>query len=362
MTTSVLSHAISSPLGTGSDVNFNAVQSGATGIGLLKQSSFNDVPVCAAHIADLKANENFTRFEVLALQSAEDALKRNSFSIDVSKTAFVLATTKGNIELLETHDATHERLTLHYSAKKIANRLGIEKSYVVSNACASGVVAVMLGQQLLETKAFDHVVVTGADVLSKFIVSGFQALHALSDELCKPFDAHRKGLNLGEASATVVLSAVHKGEFEVRGAAATNDSNHISGPSRTGEELSKAVQRALQQAAIPIDFISAHGTATLFNDEMEAKAFNHAGLGHIPLNSLKGYFGHTLGAAGLLELVMGLEALKHNQLIATKGYAQLGVSMPVNVIEQSEKKKLTAFLKTASGFGGCNAAIVMVKR
>lgn len=362
MIVSILSHSIISPLGEGSEINFQAAQRGDSGIALLEQSAFSDTPVYAAHIKTLKATNAFTRFETLALRSIEDALATNKTKLDLKRTALVLATTKGNVELLETSDIKNESLLLHDSAAKLAKHIGVAQHHVVSNACASGVVAVMLGKHLLETKAVDHVIVTGADVLSKFIVSGFQSLHALSDEPCKPFDASRKGLNLGEAAATVILSSTQVGETVVLGGAATNDSNHISGPSRTGEELSAAIQQALAEATVKVDFISAHGTATLYNDEMEAKAFNHAGLGQTPVNSLKGYFGHTLGAAGLIEIVMSIQSLKHNALLATKGFNSLGVSMPVNVIAKAEKKELTAFLKTASGFGGCNAAVVIGKR
>lgn len=362
MIVSILSHSIISPLGEGSELNFQAVQRGDSGITLLEPSVFSETAVYAAHIQKLTAQGDLTRFETLTLRSIEDALANNKVSLDLSRTAFVLATTKGNIELLEISDIKNENLLLHHSANKLAKRLGVAQYHVVSNACASGVVAVMLGKHLLETNIVDHVIVTGADVLSKFIVSGFQSLHALSDEPCKPFDASRKGLNLGEAAATIILSSTHAGETVVLGSAATNDSNHISGPSRTGEELSTAVQQALQEAKRPVDFISAHGTATLYNDEMEAKAFNHAGHGQTPVNSLKGYFGHTLGAAGLLEIVMSIQSLKHNTLLATKGFTTLGVSMPVNVIAKTENKELTAFLKTASGFGGCNAAVVIGKR
>jgi 3-oxoacyl-[acyl-carrier-protein] synthase-1 len=144
----------------------------------------------------------------------------------------------------------------------------------------------------------------------------------------------------------------------------SNDANHISGPSRTGEELAQAIQIALttsDMTADDIDFISAHGTATLYNDEMEAKAFTVANLGHVPMNSLKGYFGHTLGAAGIVEMIISMHSLLNNELVPTFGFHELGVSKPINVIKQIESKELTTCLKTASGFGGCNAAVILNK-
>lgn len=361
MRLTILSDSVVSPLGIGSEVNFDAIQKGESGIRLIENSPYGAGAFYAAHIQHLNIREGFTRFETLAIQSIQDALKKSIQVLDLTRTAFVLATTKGNVELLNIPDQNVSDPLLHRTAAKIAKHVGIQKSFVVSNACASGVTAVMLGKQLLEAGYFQHVIVTGTDVLSRFVVSGFQSLYALSDEPCKPFDANRKGLNLGEASATIVLSSTHKTDYTILGAAATNDANHISGPSRTGQELSAAVTSALSDAKQPIDFISAHGTATLYNDEMEAKAFHHAKVNEFPVNSLKGYFGHTLGAAGLVEIIMSLQSLKHQELIASKGYETSGVSVPLNVIKKTKKKKLKAFLKTASGFGGCNAAIVIGK-
>ncbi len=125
-----------------------------------------------------------------------------------------------------------------------------------------------------------------------------------------------------------------------------------------------AVDKALAQAGLrttDIGFISAHGTATPYNDEMEAKAFDLSGLNAVPLNSLKGYFGHTLGAAGVIESVVSAESLRQNKVIPTLGFEELGVSRPVNVCREVLDQPLAFCLKTASGFGGCNGAVVLGK-
>ena len=356
----ILADSLISPLGFSSEENFNALTRGVSAVHVVESSELSDKPFFAAHISKLKADEGFTRFEKLSLQSVRQALNKVSIPIDFKKTAFVLSTTKGNIELL--NGEINSSLRLHVTAKKIASEFGFTSVYVVSNACTSGVMSLLYGKQLLETGKFDTVVITGSDVLSKFVVSGFQSLHALSDEPCKPFDIARKGLNLGEASATVILSSIHESEYEISGGASTNDANHISGPSRTGEELGRAIADALMDSQLSpgdLDFISAHGTATPYNDEMESKAFHVANVEQVPVNSLKGYFGHTLGAAGLVEVVMSLHSLRNNQLIQTKGFTALGVSKPLSVITEPETKPLKSFLKTASGFGGCNAALVV---
>src|SRR5258708_6891473 len=142
------------------------------------------------------------------------------------------------------------------------------------------------------------------------------------------------------------------------------EGNQISGPSRTGMEIGLAVQQALheaQKSSTEIDFISAHGTATVFNDEMEAKAFHSLGIENISLNSLKGYFGHTLGAAGVVETIISMHSLLNNEVVASKGFDKLGVSQSINVCRELINKPLATCLKTASGFGGCNAAIILQK-
>ena len=148
------------------------------------------------------------------------------------------------------------------------------------------------------------------------------------------------------------------------GGAVSNDANHISAPSRTGEELSYAINKTLEEAHLPataIDFISAHGTATVYNDEMEAKAITLANLQNAPVNSLKGYYGHTLGAAGLIESIVSIHSLKENVIIPTLGFEEMGVSSPINICTGLLRGDFKNCLKTASGFGGCNAAVVFGK-
>lgn len=155
-----------------------------------------------------------------------------------------------------------------------------------------------------------------------------------------------------------------KAKIIVTGAASSNDANHISGPSRTGDGLLLAIEKTLKRAgkkATEIEFISGHGTATLFNDEMEALAVHGAGLQHVPMNSLKSYFGHTLGAAGLIESVIGIESMRSGQLIGTLNYKESGVSQAVNILATTSRQPISNCLKTAAGFGGCNAAILFEK-
>jgi 3-oxoacyl-[acyl-carrier-protein] synthase-1 len=220
---------------------------------------------------------------------------------------------------------------------------------------------------MIQSGQYDTAVVAGADVISKFIFSGFQSFQAISTSACKPFDANRNGINLGEGAATIILSSNKKNadSIKITGGAMSNDANHISGPSRTGEELYQAIDQAMRSAGVEtgaIDLISAHGTATIYNDEMEAKAITLAGLQDVPVNSLKGYYGHTLGAAGLIESVISLHSMKAGLIIPTLGFSEMGVTKPLNVCRQLEEKPIQHCLKTASGFGGCNAAVIFSKQ
>ena len=213
----------------------------------------------------------------------------------------------------------------------------------------------------LESGRFDHVVTVGADVQSAFIVSGFQSFKALSAEPCKPFDKNRTGLNLGDAAATIIYQSkdtIDDNDWVACQGAIRNDANHISGPSRTGEGSYRALKVALGKAdPAEIAFINAHGTATLYNDEMESIAIERAGLSAVPVNGLKGYYGHTMGAAGILETILSMQAIDDHNILATRGFETIGVSHPLVLSNQNQPTEKRSFIKLLSGFGGCNAAL-----
>jgi len=368
----IASDNIVSPLGSTTAENFRQLKENLSGI---KQhnTSFSPQPFYASLFEEnsvYNATGNYTKYEQLLIASISNAINNIEIDVKSEKTVLIISSTKGNISLLETetyNDNLKQRISLYNSAKLIADFFGfVHKPVVVSNACISGVLAMLTGMRMLQSGQYENAVIAGADVISKFVLSGFQSFQAISDEACKPFDAERKGINLGEAAGTVILSSNKKfaGEIKLLGGAVSNDANHISGPSRTGEELSVAIKKALSNAAVSadaIDFISAHGTATLYNDEMEAKALNICGLEKVPVNSLKGYYGHTLGAAGLIESIITAHSMKENLLIPTRGFRETGVSQPINICSTLQTASLNKCLKTASGFGGCNAALVLSK-
>ncbi len=306
---------------------------------------------------------SLSAFERMAFFAAQQAISTGDAEVNPEDTVFILSSTKGNIELLE-QGSTLSEISLSHSARKISAALGLRtRPIMVSHACISGVVALQYGMTLVRSGRCRNVIVVGCDRLTKFVLSGFNSFQALSDAPCRPFDQERKGINLGEAAAAIVLSS-QQGEMypvQLTAGASTNDANHISGPSRTGDELATAIKRTMEAAKLKpgqIDMISAHGTATLYNDEMEALAFCTAGLSTVPVHSFKGFVGHTLGAAGVLESAISIEAILRQQLIPTLGYEQPGVSKSLNITVDTQEKSIRNVLKTASGFGGCNAAIL----
>ena len=362
---------IYTPLGGNTVANMEALRKGVSGI-RLHHSEISPEPFYASLFSpiDIPASDTLTSFEQIIFLSARDAMSNAGIhpAKGDKKTGFILSTTKGNISLIENlknGSLPEDRISLSTSATLVAEKLGIPtEPLVVSHACISGLLAIITGMRLIQSGTYDQLVISGGDIISRFIYSGFRSFQAVSPHPCRPFDSTRDGISLGEAAATVVLTAVKMpGAAMLAGGSVSNDANHISGPSRTGEELALAINRALEQAKTKpagVDFISAHGTATRFNDEMEAKAIHLAGLKTVPVNSLKGYYGHTLGAAGILESVITLHSMKEQLIIPTKGFSTPGTENPVNIVKELERASLRKCLKTASGFGGCNAAIVMV--
>ncbi len=371
-----VSDNIISGLGTTTADNFSAVLQGRTGVSCRDVGSLSPVSFQASLLDDGQFSlpetlGNYSRFERLVISGVQKALEQTDVRLDDPSTVFILSTTKGNIDLLHNGEPLSQGLFLPYTAHKIAAFFRHRNTpIVVDHACASGVSALIVGSRLLRTGKYKHAVIAGADLVTRFVLSGFQAFQATSDALCRPFDADRKGLNLGEAGATVVLSTEARcnadtAQIQIGEGASSNDANHISGPSRTGAELSHAILLAIKRSGykpVEVSFISAHGTATPFNDEMESKAFELSGLSSIPVNSLKGNFGHTLGAAGLLESVLSIQSLRQNIVLPTLGFENHGVSGQITVCKTAINKPLQVCLKTSSGFGGCNAVVLIEKK
>ena len=360
------------PIGFDVATNIKNIGNEVSGIQLHPIPKLFHVPFYASIIDDADLDlafakittvTHYSRLEKMMILALEPIVKKSKVDLN-KRTAFILSTTKGNITALENQNI--ESAYLHQLAQTIADFFEFKtEPIVVSNACVSGILAVSVAKRIIQADAYDNVFIVAGDEISKFILSGFNSFQAMSDLPCKPYSINRTGVTLGEAAAAVLVSSnKENAKIKIIGDGSINDANHISGPSRTGEGLFRSIQSALTEAKInsnQIDFISAHGTATPFNDEMEAIALNRLGLENVPVNSLKGFYGHTLGASGLLETVIGIESVQESKLFVSLGFDTIGVSQPIHIIEKNEDKNIRYFLKTASGFGGCNTAVLFEK-
>ncbi len=318
---------------------------------------------------NLSSKSSYTTLEKMMLLSLSKIISKSNITI-TERTGLIVSTTKGNIDALELNSPhKKEKAYLSELSKVIQAYFGfVKEPIVLSNACVSGVLATSIAKRLIAQDVFDNVFIVSGDLVTKFIISGFNSFQALSNEPCRPYSKNRSGINIGEVAASILVTKDQENlaleAVEILGDGTANDANHISGPSRTGEGLVRSVNSALKEANITaseIDYISAHGTATIFNDEMEAIAFDRLKMNKTPLNSLKGYFGHTLGASGLLETIVGMHSMQQNTLFASLGFDEIGVSKTINIIKNSAPEDLNIFLKTASGFGGCNTAAIFKK-
>ena len=378
----IIADNIISPLGETSEENYLSVKAGRSGIRAYEPGTCN-IP------EGFYASLLFEDFETLALKSAQKAIANAQKNIENAqkdignkqkaignaqlelkgkRTAFILSSTKGNIE---------ENISLADSAQRIASQLGIDaKPIVVCNACISGLSALILGNRLIDSGLYDAAIVCGCDTPRQFILSGFQSLKALSPEPCRPFDMERMGLNLGEAAATLILSKnpIQGNSWRMGDGFIRNDAFHISTPSKTADGLYLSLQRTLESFTKEISstckqidlkehlaFINAHGTATLFNDQMESVAIGRAGLSDLPANAYKSFWGHTMGAAGILETIISMKAIDDDTILGTRGFSELGVSGKMNICAENRPTDKKGFIKMLSGFGGCNATIWAAK-
>ena len=350
--------ALHTPIGTDLSSNWNSLCAGKTGIQLHEKAGVHqeDLYLSLFHI-----EETVNPYDQLLKKGLHDILTFHS-SIDFSseRTLFIVSSTKGNIEDI-TQDAFASTRDIITQTTNNPN-----PAVILSNACISGVSAINIAANFIRANRMDHVVVIGIDIVWDFVKYGFQSLYAMSDSPVQPYDANRKGVNLGEALGAVIVSnqQINQEAAAYVSGSNSNDANHISGPSRTGEGLVRTVEQTLQRAQLTaeqIDFISGHGTGTVFNDEMESIAFSRLNMSSTPIHSLKGYYGHTLGAAGVIETIVAIQMLNKQQTISNIGFVKPGTTEPLAICQENKAFAMKRILKTASGFGGGNASLIIEK-
>lgn len=358
---------IISPLGKTASENFDNLKKGNSGVQLHKNVGFDKKDLYLSKIQDDSLSKAKYRFDALLIESISNTIAQSlNFDVTNKDTLLIISSTKGNIDHLNTEN---DDFSLIKSAERIQNHYELHHlPLIISNACISGVMAINTASNLIEAGLYKNVIVAGADIISDFVLWGFQSLFAISEERCKPFDKNRKGISMGEGAGTVLISSnkevFKENALQLYAGVSTNDANHISGPSRTGEGLFRAVKKTLDKNNIEaksIDYISGHGTATNYNDEMESIAFSRLEMLNVPINSLKAYYGHTLGAAGMIESIIAMQSIRNNTLIKSLGFEEQGTSHQLNILKENKEQGVNCILKSASGFGGCNAALIIKK-
>ncbi|MFK7812840.1 MAG: beta-ketoacyl-[acyl-carrier-protein] synthase family protein [Maribacter sp.] len=330
------------------------------------------------------SKNSFSRSPILGIIAAKEALLQAEISdVNDYKTGLISSTTVGGMdkseqyfyEYFESNNNWQHINGLHAgdSTKKIADAIGLKESFVstISTACSSAANAIMLGARMIKSGRLDRVIVGGTDALSKFTINGFKTLMILSDTYNTPFDENRKGLNLGEAAAFLILESdkiVAKENRKVlayvKGYGNSNDAFHQTASSENGDGAVLAMEKALKVAGLKpedIDYVNAHGTATPNNDLSEGRAMQRVfGKGNVPeFSSTKAYTGHTLAVAGGVEAVYAVLALQNNTI-----YPNLNFKTPMkefDLLPQTEvkEKELKHVLSNSFGFGGnCSTLII----
>ena len=370
------------PFGGDLDAFWSGLVTGSDGISAIERFPVDDLRVGrGGEIKKLRplpgGRRVRSRATQLLLAAAEDLLARAAISAEPSRIAVVLGTALGGVEELERAmapggRARHAVDALYDSpAHALARRLGARGPVMtVGAACAAGATALGTGADLLRADVVDVVIAGGYDALCRFVMRGFDALRSLTRERVRPFDKRRSGLLLGEAAALVLMTreAATSGPRLGRllGHASASDGSHISAPDPNGRGLEFAVRAALDEAMLTaddIEFVSAHGTGTPLNDRIEAEVLRRT-LGQrasrIPVNSIKGALGHSMGAAATLEALTCLLASRDGVVPHTVGLEEPDPVCDLDhVIGSPRAVRPHVSLSTSLGFGGCNAALVL---
>lgn len=344
----------------------------------VKKSNIELGELAGVNIKDGKYSRNTLLMMVAAKMAAGNA---DLMEKPVRETGLVLATTVGGMDLNEQYyrslleSGRYKNLISTFdsadSTEKIAAHFGIRYNVsTISTACSSSANAVMLGARLIKNNRMKRVMVGGADALTKFTINGFNSLEILSSTGCKPFDDKRNGLTIGEGAAVLILESEDIANpksvlAEVTGYANVNEAYHATASSSEGYGAEMAMQKALDVAGLKpsdISYINAHGTGTEINDLSEGNAIIRTfGQQYPPVSSTKGFTGHTLGAAGAVEAVFSVMALKYQQLIPSVNFKTPMTEVPVKQVLKMTSHPVQHVITNSFGFGGSNTTLVLSK-
>ena len=381
-----------SAIGNNTNENLSSLRNGRTGIAKAKYVNskftqthpFAEVKCSTEELKSklaLKINKGLTRTDYIAYTALKEAIENaqlTSKQISSPKTAFISASTIGGMcktdQLYEDANLISSGSEFVESYPGSTHALKIAKEYelsgvvnTINTACSSSANAIMLGTKLIKSGRATRAIVGGTDSLGKFSINGFNALQILSDEQCAPFDENRKGLNLGEGAAYLILESEEivgdkKTYAEILGYGNSNDAFHPSSLSEDAVGIVECISKALKSAQTTpkeIDYINTHGTATGNNDITELIGIKKVFNGFPPFVSTKSYTGHTLGASGAIEAVYSILSINNNEL-----YPSLNCNTPIGAFDELPVTKLAncnikTVLSNSFGFGGnCTSLII----
>ena len=386
---------IISAIGNNVAENYASLIAGKGGISRISQiDTIHRDEIMVGEIADTNAilekqlgfaENEVSRTVLIGCIAADEAIRNAGISdINDARTGLISGTAVGGMDKSEQYfydyfdrpDVRQHITGLHAgdSTKKIASHLGLEESFVttISTACSSAANAIMLGARMIKAGQLDRAIVGGTDCLSKFTINGFKTLLILSDTHNSPFDDERKGLNLGEAAAYLVLESdamVQKENKKILGYVAgygnANDAYHQTASSEHGDGAVLAMEKALKTAGMQpsdIDYVNAHGTATPNNDLSEGRALIRLFEGKVPeFSSTKAFTGHTLAAAGGVEAVYSVLALQNDIMFPNLNYKTPMKEVDLDPITEVTKKPLRNVLSNSFGFGGNCSTLIFSK-
>ncbi|MEH6755666.1 MAG: beta-ketoacyl-ACP synthase [Alphaproteobacteria bacterium] len=384
--TRITHYTIITCLGRGRAAHYDALQNGRSG---LAPCEYPDLPFDCfvgsvegldslnfpGHVSDYDNRANRLALAAFETDGFLDAAQRVRDHWGPDRCGVVVGTSTSGIEKLETvyrargdNDPLPEDYLMshhdnHHAVAAFTQKfLGLTgPSYTISTACSSSAKAFVDAAQLIEAEICDAVIVGGVDTLCLISLNGFEAMQLISREPCRPCDASRNGLSIGEGAAFLVLERDASDGIRLSGMGESSDGVSMSTPPEDGAGAAAAMQSALDDAGIGADqvgYINLHGTATPANDTAECNAILKVFGAATPVSSLKGMLGHTLGAAGAVESVMTMIALEENLIPANVGLTTLDPQIQCNVIPESQVSELSHVLTNAFGFGGSNCALV----
>ncbi|ASW75626.1 beta-ACP synthase [Chryseobacterium piperi] len=387
---------IISSIGNNVEENFISLHSGKHGIsdiqlfetrhaGKIKTGEIKKTNKDLIQQLHLSEDNSFTRTTLLGMVAAKEAVENANISdINSCRTGLISSTSVGGMDITEKYFYNYEDFPEKQkyidshdagnSSLAIADFLGLKGMVsTISTACSSAANAIMMGAKLIKNGVLDRVIVGGTDSLSKFTLNGFNTLMILTDSYNTPFDQNRKGLNLGEAAAFLVLESdevVKKENKKVlaylSGYGNANDAHHQTASSENGQGAYLAMQQALKISGIQkdeIDYINVHGTATPNNDLSEGIAMIRIfGEGNVPeFSSTKAFTGHTLAAAAGIEAVYSILAIQRNVIFPNLNFKTQMEEFDLTPVTELKEKNINHVLSNSFGFGGNCSTLIFSK-